>query len=164
VVLALAAAARGGFATPQRELLQVARRYYRHRFRYKRDFGQAAWWAQASAAWYVITSDREWAAFVLEIGHSLLPNQSNRSGGFLSDSPGDSTIVFLEAVGAAIRTAEAVGDLQAWIKAVADEPLRQGALGLIAAVTLLMVVCTYLGEKRWRAAGMDVDGDHPPTD
>jgi hypothetical protein len=58
----------------------------------------------------------------------------------------------------------AVTNLPAWIKAVADEPLRQGALGLIAAVTLLMVVCTYLGEKRWRAAGMDVDGDHPPTD
>jgi orotate phosphoribosyltransferase len=113
VVLALAAAARGGFATPRRELLQVSRRYYRHRFRYKRDFGQASWWAQASAAWYVITSDREWAAFALEIGNSLLPNQSNRSGGFLSDSPGDSTILFLEAVGAAIRTAEAVGDVQA---------------------------------------------------
>src|SRR5262249_49012518 len=84
-----------------------------HRFRYKQDFGQASWWAQASAAWYAITSDREWAAFALEIGNSLLPNQSNRSGGFLSDSPGASTTLFLEAVGAAIRTAEAIGDGQA---------------------------------------------------
>jgi orotate phosphoribosyltransferase/AMMECR1 domain-containing protein len=113
VALALAAAAHRGFATPRLELIQVCRRYYRHRFRYKQDFGQASWWAQASAAWYAITSDREWAAFALEIGNSLLPNQSNRSGGFLSDSPGDSTTLFLEAVGAAIRTAEAIGDGQA---------------------------------------------------
>jgi NSS family neurotransmitter:Na+ symporter len=45
-----------------------------------------------------------------------------------------------------------------WIQAVADEPVRQGALGLIAAVILLLVVCTRIGEKRWRAQGLDIDG------
>ena len=113
VVLALAAAARRGFAALRPDLLQASRRYYRHRFRYKRAFGQASWWAQASAAWYSITSDPEWAELAFEIGNSLLPNQSNRSGEFLSDSPGDSTTLYLEAVGAAIRTAKAVGDVQA---------------------------------------------------
>jgi len=58
-----------------------------------------------------VTGDREWAVFALEIGHALLPNQSGHSGGYLSDSPVDSTILFLEAVGAAITTAEATGDL-----------------------------------------------------
>jgi hypothetical protein len=113
VMLALAAAARRGFAAPRPDHLQASRRYYRHRFRYKRDFGQASWWAQASAAWYAITSDPEWAEFAFEIVNSLLPNQSSRSGEFLSDSPGDSTTLYLEAVGAAIRTAKAVGDAQA---------------------------------------------------
>ena len=70
-------------------------------------------------------------------------------------APGYLLIVFI---------AFAVTNLPAWIKNVADEPLRQGALALVAAVTVLMVVCTYIGEKRWRAAGMDVDGDRPPAD
>jgi SNF family Na+-dependent transporter len=47
-----------------------------------------------------------------------------------------------------------------WLRAVAESPAQQLALGLVAAVTLLLVVCTYLGEKRWRAAGIDVDGAH----
>ena len=46
----------------------------------------------------------------------------------------------------------------------ATSRLRQGALALIAATTLLLVVCTYVGEKRWRAAGIDVDGRQPAAD
>jgi SNF family Na+-dependent transporter len=45
-----------------------------------------------------------------------------------------------------------------WIDGVQQEPLRQGALALIAAVTVFLVVCTRIGEKRWRAAGLDLDG------
>jgi neurotransmitter:Na+ symporter, NSS family len=52
-------------------------------------------------------------------------------------------------------------NLPVWIQAVRDEPARQGALALILATTLLLVVCTYLGEKRWRAAGIDLDGREP---
>jgi SNF family Na+-dependent transporter len=55
-------------------------------------------------------------------------------------------------------------DLPKWVKDVADEPLRQGALALIAAVTLLLVYCTWVGERRWRAAGLDLDGKNPPAD
>lgn len=57
-----------------------------------------------------------------------------------------------------------VKNLPAWIQDVRAEPLRQGALALVAAVTVLLVVCTYIGEKRWRAAGMDLDGTRPPAD
>jgi SNF family Na+-dependent transporter len=55
-------------------------------------------------------------------------------------------------------------NLPTWIRDVADEPLRQGALALIGAVTLLLVYCTWVGEKRWRAAGLDLDGKNPPAD
>jgi neurotransmitter:Na+ symporter, NSS family len=57
-----------------------------------------------------------------------------------------------------------IQNLPTWIKDVADEPLRQGALALIGVVTLILIVCTYVGERRWRAAGLDVDGDRPPAD
>lgn len=48
-----------------------------------------------------------------------------------------------------------------WVRGVADEPLRQGALALIGATALLLVVCTAVGTKRWRAAGFDLDGVKP---
>jgi len=57
-----------------------------------------------------------------------------------------------------------VQNLGAWVKGVADEPLRQGALLLVAATTAVLVICTYVGTKRWRAAGLDVDGRLPPND
>jgi SNF family Na+-dependent transporter len=49
-------------------------------------------------------------------------------------------------------------NLGSWIRAVAAEPLKQGAMLLILGTIVLLVVCTRVGEKRWRAAGMDVDG------
>jgi SNF family Na+-dependent transporter len=52
-------------------------------------------------------------------------------------------------------------NLLAWIRSVTDEPLRQGALLLVLGVLVLLVVCTRLGEKRWRAAGLDIDGREP---
>jgi neurotransmitter:Na+ symporter, NSS family len=48
-----------------------------------------------------------------------------------------------------------------WMRAVAREPLQQGALALIAATALLLVVCTAVGAKRWHAAGLDLDGTKP---
>jgi SNF family Na+-dependent transporter len=51
-----------------------------------------------------------------------------------------------------------VKNLPDWIRGVKDEPLRQGALGLVAATIVVLVVCTWIGERRWRAAGLDIDG------
>jgi neurotransmitter:Na+ symporter, NSS family len=48
-----------------------------------------------------------------------------------------------------------------WVRSVAAEPLRQGAVALILATAALVLFCTWIGEKRWRAAGLDVDGERP---
>jgi hypothetical protein len=55
-------------------------------------------------------------------------------------------------------------NLSDWLKSVADEPLRQGALVLVGATTLILVVCTAVGERRWRVAGLDIDGKLPVGD
>jgi len=57
-----------------------------------------------------------------------------------------------------------VNNLPSWIRAVAEEPLRQGAVALILATIALLVVCARIGEKRWKAAGLDIDGREPPRD
>jgi SNF family Na+-dependent transporter len=49
-------------------------------------------------------------------------------------------------------------NLPAWVQAVIDSPAQQLALGLIAVVTAGLIYCTWVGEKRWRAAGLDIDG------
>jgi SNF family Na+-dependent transporter len=63
-----------------------------------------------------------------------------------------------------VFAAFSVQNLPDWFRAVAHEPLRQGALLLILGVTSLLIVCTWFGEKRWRAAGLDIDGSKPLAD
>jgi len=63
-----------------------------------------------------------------------------------------------------VFVAFSVQNLGGWVRGVAEEPLRQGALALVVATIVLLVVCTAIGEKRWRAAGLDVDGRHEPAD
>jgi NSS family neurotransmitter:Na+ symporter len=64
----------------------------------------------------------------------------------------------------AVFAAFAYQNLGAWVSAVMEEPLRQGALALVIAVTGLLIVCTWIGERRWRASGLDIDGKLPPND
>ena len=52
-------------------------------------------------------------------------------------------------------------NLADWVRSVAGEPLKQGAVALIVGTTVLLVVFTRIGEKRWRAAGLDIDGRQP---
>jgi SNF family Na+-dependent transporter len=52
-------------------------------------------------------------------------------------------------------------NLPNWIRGVASQPLAQGALALVAAVIILLLVCVRIGEQRWRAAGLDLDGRYP---
>jgi hypothetical protein len=37
-------------------------------------------------------------------------------------------------------------------------------MALIIATTVFLVICARIGEKRWAAAGMDIDGREPPRD
>lgn len=43
-------------------------------------------------------------------------------------------------------------------------PVAGYSLMLVAAVALGLIVLTYIGSKRWRAAGLDLDGKFPPND
>jgi SNF family Na+-dependent transporter len=54
-----------------------------------------------------------------------------------------------------------VQNLPSWIRNVANEPLAQGALALVGVTMGLLLVCVRIGERRWRAAGLDLDGQRP---
>jgi SNF family Na+-dependent transporter len=51
-----------------------------------------------------------------------------------------------------------VRNLPSWIRGVAAQPLAQGAIALIVATMILLLICVRVGERRWRAAGLDLDG------
>ncbi len=51
-----------------------------------------------------------------------------------------------------------INNLPTSIQQIAQSPMAQLALALIAATVLLLMACVYAGEKRWRAAGLDWDG------
>ena len=109
VLLALVAAARSGFVRVDEQKIDRAFRYYRHRFRYQRDFGQVSWMALAAAAWSRLTSQQEWAELVFEIADWILEFQQTKTGAFLTDqqpdTPGFTTAVYLEAIAAALHVA-----------------------------------------------------------
>jgi orotate phosphoribosyltransferase/AMMECR1 domain-containing protein len=119
VLLALAAAARTRVAATDEPKIERAFRYYRHRFRYARDFGQVSWLALAAAAWWRLTQKRELADLLFEITDWILTFQQTHEaqstrGGFLTDhqpgTPGFTTAVYLEAVAAALDVASAISD------------------------------------------------------
>ena len=56
-----------------------------------------------------------------------------------------------------IFVAFCVSNLGDWVRAVADQSAAQLALGLVAVVTIMLLIMVRIGEKRWRAAGIDVD-------
>jgi SNF family Na+-dependent transporter len=54
--------------------------------------------------------------------------------------------------------------LPGWIQALGSNPAARNAVLFIGLVIALLIVMTAVGEKRWRAAGLDVDGREPPKD
>jgi hypothetical protein len=44
----------------------------------------------------------------------------------------------------------------------ARDPVALWTLIIIAAVTVLLIAVLAIGERRWRAAGLDIDGKIPP--
>ena len=119
VLLALAAAGRTGVTSADQCKIESAFQYYRHRFRYKRDFGQVSWMSLAAAAWWRLTQRRELADLLFEITDWILTFQQTSPsqvtpGAFLTDhqpdTPGFTTAVYLEAVAAAVDVASALSD------------------------------------------------------
>jgi len=113
VLLALAAAARCGLTPVDEIKLARAFRYYQHRFRHLPRFGQVSWLAQACKAWWRIKPDSGFANLAFEIADWILQFQQGKTGAFLndhqSDTPGYTTALYLEAVGAAAWLARATG-------------------------------------------------------
>ncbi|HWX41455.1 MAG TPA: AMMECR1 domain-containing protein [Blastocatellia bacterium] len=115
-LLALAAAgqARGEVADGRLEKLYRAFRYYRHRFRYKRHFGQVSWLMQAFALWWQVTGDRLFADLVFEIGDWITLYQVEKTGAFIndhqSDTPGYTTALYLEGITSALGVTALNGD------------------------------------------------------
>jgi orotate phosphoribosyltransferase len=114
VLLALAHACRVGVSQVEQAPLSRAFDFYRHRFRYKRLFAQVPWQMQAFTAWWRVLREPDFASYVFEIADWLVGYQQVEGGGFLNgeqrDTPGYTTVLYLEGLGAATRLAEAVGD------------------------------------------------------
>jgi hypothetical protein len=88
--------------------------YYRHRFRYRRNFGQVSWYTQAFARWWQVTRDERFAAFAFEMVDWLLTYRHEGTGAFINEhqpeTPGYMTAVYLEAVAVVSNLADALGD------------------------------------------------------
>jgi AMMECR1 domain-containing protein/orotate phosphoribosyltransferase len=109
VLLALATAVEQDVTSIDHEKLSRAFRYYRHRFRYKRHFGQVTWLLQAFSKWWHVTHEPALADFVFEVADWLLSYQQDKSGAFINDhqpkTPGYTTAVYLEGITAALTVA-----------------------------------------------------------
>jgi SNF family Na+-dependent transporter len=51
--------------------------------------------------------------------------------------------------------------LPKWIDGLQADATAMMAMGLVGLVVVLLVVCTAIGERRWREAGLDLDGKLP---
>jgi len=114
VLLALGVAAENDPATIDEEKLHRSFRYYRHRFRYQRHFGQVSWLLQAFSKWWQVTRDPDFSEFVCEIADWLLGYQQDKTGAFIDDhqagGPGYMTGVYLEGIAAAMPVAAGLAD------------------------------------------------------
>jgi orotate phosphoribosyltransferase len=112
-LLALAAATEAGLTPLDDARLTRALRYYRHRFRNRPHFGQVSWLAQACNAWWLIKPDPDFAELAFDVADWILRFQHDKTGAFLndhqSDTPGYTTALYLEGIGAAARLARAAG-------------------------------------------------------
>ena len=110
VLLALAVACEENVSEIDEERLRRASQYYRHRFRYKRHFGQVTWLMQAFSKWWQVTRNADFRDLVFEVADWLLGYQQDKTGGFINDhqpgAPGYTTAVYLEGIAAALQIAD----------------------------------------------------------
>ncbi|MBV9674768.1 MAG: hypothetical protein JO185_00425 [Acidobacteriaceae bacterium] len=99
---------------PDSEKLLRVLQFYRHRYQYKRDFGQVSWLMQAGRRWWEATKNPAWRDLVFEIGDWILQFQLRKNGGFITmqqtDGPGYTTALYLEGLSAAADLARQVDD------------------------------------------------------
>ena len=123
VLLALATAVEANATTIDEERLQRSFQYYRHRFRYKRHFGQVTWLLQAFSKWWQVTGETHFADMVFEIADWLLGFQQDKTGAFINDhqsnTPGYTTAVYLEGLAAALPLAKGSNRYQTYYDACA---------------------------------------------
>ncbi len=114
VLLSLAVASEQNLTAIDEERLRRSFQYYRHRFRYKRHFGQVTWLLQAFSKWWNATREPDFADMVFEIADWLLGYQQDKTGAFIndhhSDTPGYTTAVYLEGIAAALQVAKSLAD------------------------------------------------------
>jgi orotate phosphoribosyltransferase/AMMECR1 domain-containing protein len=114
MLLALAAAHRAGVADLREDRLDRAFTYYRHRFRYRRHFGQVSWLMQAFGAWWDATRRGDFADLVFEVGDWILQYQQDTTGAFINDhqpdTPGYTTALYLEGIAVGARLAVMLND------------------------------------------------------
>lgn len=113
-LLALAVAHESGVTEVIESKLAKAFQYYRHRYRYKRNFGQVSWMMQAFGKWWDTTRHALFADFVFEIGDWVLQYQQEKTGAFINDhqgdTPGYTTALYLEGIAVGARLASLRGD------------------------------------------------------
>lgn len=113
LLLALAVAARAGLSPIDDAKLTRSFRIYRHRFQVRPHFGQVSWLAQACQAWWQVGRDADFAALAFEIADWIGLFQQDKTGAFLndhqSDTPGYTTALYLEGIGAAAHLARTLG-------------------------------------------------------
>jgi AMMECR1 domain-containing protein/orotate phosphoribosyltransferase len=114
VLLALAAAHRSGVADLRESGLDRAFKYYRHRFRYRRNFGQVSWLMQAFGAWWEATRKSNFADLVFEVGDWIVQYQQETTGAFINDhqpdTPGYTTALYLEGIAVGAKLAGWLND------------------------------------------------------
>ena len=113
-LLALAQAAEDTPSTIDEDKLLRSFRYYRHRFRYQRHFGQVTWLMQAFSKWWEVKGDSSFSDLVFEIADWLLGYQHEKTGAFINDhqadTPGFTTALYLEGIAAAMQVADPLQD------------------------------------------------------
>jgi hypothetical protein len=88
-------------------------RHYRQRFQVRPHFGQVSWLTQSCHAWWRVRPDIEFADLAFEIADWIGGYQEHKTGAFLNDhqpdTPGYTSALYLEALGAAAQLARSLG-------------------------------------------------------
>ena len=92
----------------------AAFQYYRHRFRYKRHFGQVTWLMQAFSKWWQVTGETDFATWSSKSPTGCWDINRTRPAAFINDhqpdAPGYTTAVYLEGIAAALAVAASLAD------------------------------------------------------